>query len=76
MAGARLGGGQHQVSDLGRMEDGQGLGHQMIEWAVAQCQARGCGMVQLTSNKSRTEAHRFYARLGFEASHEGFKRLL
>ena len=55
---------------------GQGLGHQMIEWAVAQCQARGCGMVQLTSNKSRTEAHRFYARLGFEASHEGFKRLL
>ena len=55
---------------------GQGLGRRMIEWAVAQCQARGCRIVQLTSNKSRTEAHRFYAGLGFEASHEGFKRML
>ena len=53
-----------------------GIGAQMIEWAVAECERRGCRIVQLTSNKKRKDAHRFYARLGFTATHEGYKREL
>ena len=52
---------------------GQGLGQQLIEWAVARCRGRGCRMVQLTSKTSRTDAHRFYERLGFVQSHVGMK---
>src|SRR5215469_1469380 len=51
----------------------QGLGEAMIAWAVAEARRRGCRMVQLTSDKRRTDAHRFYQRLGFAATHEGFK---
>ncbi len=54
----------------------RGLGSEMMRWAVEHCRARGCGMIQLTSNKKRTDAHRFYRRLGFEQSHEGFKLFL
>jgi GNAT superfamily N-acetyltransferase len=50
-----------------------GLGGEMIGWAIEQAKARGCGLVQLTSNKKRVDAHRFYERLGFKKSHEGFK---
>lgn len=53
-----------------------GLGGEMIGWAIAQARARGCGLVQLTSNKKRLDAHRFYERLGFSKSHEGFKLAL
>lgn len=52
---------------------GQGIGAKMINWAVEQCRARQCRMVQLTSDKSRDAAHRFYERLGWTRSHEGFK---
>ncbi len=52
---------------------GNGLGGEMMEWAIARCRERGCALVQLTSNKLRTDAHRFYERLGFERSHEGMK---
>ncbi|GGT35454.1 GNAT family N-acetyltransferase [Nonomuraea spiralis] len=52
---------------------GQGLGGKMIQWAVDRARARGCAVVQLTSDKSRADAHRFYAALGFTASHEGYK---
>ena len=45
----------------------------MIAWAVEQCRARGCVMVQLTSNKQRVGAHAFYKALGFSNSHEGYK---
>lgn len=55
---------------------GSGLGAQLIEWAVEEARRRGCGVVQLTSNATRTDAHRFYERLGFAASHVGFKRTL
>jgi GNAT superfamily N-acetyltransferase len=55
---------------------GQGVGRQMMAWAIEQARARGCVMMQLTSDKSRADAHRFYARLGFVASHEGMKLLL
>ncbi|WP_420406310.1 GNAT family N-acetyltransferase [Nisaea sp.] len=52
---------------------GGGVGRQMLDWAIATCKARGCRIVQLTSDKSRTDAIRFYESLGFTASHEGFK---
>jgi GNAT superfamily N-acetyltransferase len=55
---------------------GLGLGGAMIEWCVDESRRRGCGLVQLTTDKSRADAHRFYRRLGFVASHEGFKRPL
>lgn len=55
---------------------GQGLGREMIRWAVGRARARGCAMVQLTSDKSRKDAHRFYDSLGFTASHEGYKLAL
>lgn len=54
-------------------ERGSGLGTQLIEWAVDESRRQGCHLVQLTSDKSRTDAHRFYERLGFSASHTGFK---
>ena len=51
----------------------KGLGAEMMRFAIERCRERGCGVVQLTSNKKRSDAHRFYSRLGFEATHEGFK---
>ncbi|RYJ30372.1 transcriptional regulator [Streptomyces sp. L-9-10] len=54
-------------------ERGSGLGTRFIEWAVDESRRRGCQLVQLTSDASRTDAHRFYERLGFTASHVGFK---
>ncbi|WNM36330.1 GNAT family N-acetyltransferase [Streptomyces sp. Li-HN-5-11] len=54
-------------------ERGSGLGTQLIRWAIDASRHQGCRLVQLTSDKSRTDAHRFYERLGFEASHTGFK---
>lgn len=55
---------------------GQGIGAQMMTRAIAMAREAGCGVVQLTSNKKRLDAHRFYKRLGFEASHEGFRLML
>jgi GNAT superfamily N-acetyltransferase len=52
---------------------GQKLGERMILWAVEQCRARDCKLVQLSSSATRTDAHRFYARLGFVQSHVGMK---
>jgi GNAT superfamily N-acetyltransferase len=52
---------------------GSGLGAGMMTWAIDEARRRGCALVQLTSDKSRTDAHRFYERLGFVASHEGMK---
>lgn len=54
----------------------RGLGAAMMEWAVEQGRHNGAGLVQLTSSAQRKAAHRFYRRLGFEASHLGFKRYL
>ncbi len=55
---------------------GQGMGNLMVQWAIEESRRRGCRMMQLTTHKSRTEAHRFYAQLGFDASHEGMKLTL
>lgn len=52
---------------------GTGVGSAMVRWAVDEARRRGCAQVQLTSQKRRTDAHRFYLRLGFANSHEGFK---
>ncbi|GFH38671.1 GNAT family N-acetyltransferase [Streptomyces pacificus] len=57
-------------------ERGSGLGTRLVEWAVEESRRHGCLLVQLTSDASRTDAHHFYERLGFEASHVGFKRAL
>lgn len=52
---------------------GQGLGRQLIEWAIKRATEANCSIVQLTSDKRRPDALRFYESLGFEATHEGFK---
>ncbi|MFD6417533.1 GNAT family N-acetyltransferase [Streptomyces sp. NPDC060194] len=54
-------------------ERGSGLGTQLITWAVDASRRQGCQLVQLTSDATRTDAHRFYERLGFTGSHLGFK---
>ena len=53
-----------------------GLGQQMFDWAISECGSRGCAIVQLTTDKGRADAHRFYERLGFVAGHEGYKLIL
>ncbi|PZV39709.1 GNAT family N-acetyltransferase [Mesorhizobium kowhaii] len=53
-----------------------GIGRQMIDWAIAQCRARNCSLVQLTTDRSRADAHRFYEDLGFTGSHLGYKKAL
>jgi len=75
---ARRGGWRAQLEALRVAEPlrGRGLGEAMMRWAVAEARRRGCSLVQLTTDKRRPDAHRFYARLGFEASHEGMKLLL
>jgi GNAT superfamily N-acetyltransferase len=50
-----------------------GLGQRLFEWAIARARESGCHLVQLTTNASRDDAQRFYARLGFVASHIGMK---
>lgn len=52
---------------------GRGIGRRLFEWAIAEAEHRGCALVQLTSDKRRVDAHRFYDGLGFTASHDGFK---
>ncbi|WP_204764014.1 GNAT family N-acetyltransferase [Lentzea nigeriaca] len=52
---------------------GNGLGERLLRWAIDEARARGCGLVQLTTDASRVDAHRFYERLGFTASHVGMK---
>jgi L-amino acid N-acyltransferase YncA len=55
---------------------GSGLGTQLLEWAVEESRRLGCTLVQLTSDATRLDAHRFYEQLGFEKSHVGFKKAL
>lgn len=55
---------------------GQGLGRQFFEWAIRRAAEKGCALVQLTSDKQRPDALRFYEGLGFQATHEGFKMRL
>ncbi len=50
-----------------------GVGRAMLEWAISRAEERGCHLVQLTTDRSRRDAKRFYASMGFEATHDGMK---
>jgi ribosomal protein S18 acetylase RimI-like enzyme len=65
--------GQIESVRVSAAQRGEGLGQRMIGWAIDRCRERGCGLVQLTTDARRPEAHRFYERLGFEATHLGMK---
>ena len=51
----------------------RGIGELLMREAIDQARAASCTLVQLTTDRSRGDAHRFYERLGFTASHVGFK---
>lgn len=68
--------GQIEAVRIAASHRSAGLGQAMFEWAIRECRSRGCALVQLTTDKSRPDAHRFYERLGFVASHEGYKLAL
>jgi len=53
---------------------GQGIGTQLVKWAIELAKAKKCRLVQLTMDRRREEAGAFYERLGFTATHEGFKQ--
>lgn len=55
---------------------GQKVGEKMMSWAVTQAKNRGCHSIQLTTDKSRKDAHRFYQRIGFNSTHEGMSLLI
>jgi GNAT superfamily N-acetyltransferase len=65
--------GQIEAVRVARNRRSEGLGERLFEWAIAQCRARGCRLVQLTTDRQREDAHRFYDRLGFVPSHIGYK---
>ena len=67
---------QIEAVRVAETERGNGLGSAMIAWAIDRARDRGARMVQLTSDARRADAHRFYERLGFDASHVGFKLFL
>jgi len=75
---ARQGATRMQIEAVRVREElrGNGLGGAMVSWAIEEARARNCGVVQLTSERSRERTHGFCVRLGFEASHVGFKLLL
>ncbi|WP_242679708.1 GNAT family N-acetyltransferase [Paracoccus nototheniae] len=68
--------GQIEAVRVARDLRGAGIGRAAFDWAIAECRARGCALVQLTTDRSRADAHRFYEGLGFQASHIGYKLLL
>ncbi|MEA2888336.1 MAG: hypothetical protein QOD11_2696 [Bradyrhizobium sp.] len=49
----------------------RGIGEQLVQWAIAETQAKGCKLVELLTHNTRVDAQRFYKRLGFQASHVG-----
>jgi len=68
--------GQIESVRIASSRRGGGLGKRMFEWAIDVCRKRGCEIVQLTTDKSRADARRFYEQFGFVASHEGMKLAL
>jgi GNAT superfamily N-acetyltransferase len=56
-----------------KLYQGQGIGSDMLKWSIERARKRGAHVVQLTTHLSRTDAHRFYERLGFKGSHLGMK---
>lgn len=74
----RQGGERVQVEAVRVAADhrGSGTGRELLSWAVEQARARGCRLVQLTTDAARPDARRFYESLGFTASHLGMKLAL
>jgi len=68
--------GQIESVRIAASQRGGGLGRRMFDWAIGECRRRGCGLVQLTTDKARADAIRFYESLGFKPSHEGMKLAL
>ena len=68
--------GQIESVRISADQRGKGIGRVMFDWAIGECRDRGCGLIQLTTDKSRAEAGRFYESLGFTASHDGMKMQL
>ncbi|MEZ4971174.1 MAG: GNAT family N-acetyltransferase [Flavobacteriaceae bacterium] len=54
-------------------QTGKGIGKQMFQWIIATAKEKGAHLIQLTSNKLRPDAIRFYESIGFKATHQGFK---
>ncbi|MEZ2132945.1 MULTISPECIES: N-acetyltransferase family protein [unclassified Sinorhizobium] len=75
---ARMGAWRGQIEGvrIAKGHRGSGLGQHLFEWAIDQCRAKGCNLVQLTTDKARPDAHRFYEKLGFVGSHIGYKLTL
>ncbi|GIG67429.1 GNAT family N-acetyltransferase [Phytomonospora endophytica] len=65
--------GQVEGVRIHRDERGTGLGTTLMEWAATRAKELGCSLIQLSSNSARTDAHRFYERLGYSGSHIGYK---
>jgi GNAT superfamily N-acetyltransferase len=72
---SRKGGWRGQIEGVRIVADrrGRGLGERLVRWAIDECRSQGCVSIQLTTDKSRADAHRFYERLGFKPSHLGYK---
>jgi GNAT superfamily N-acetyltransferase len=76
LAHAGLRRGQIEAVRVASHRRGEGTGEAMLRWAIAQCRRVGCGLVLLSTDRTRADAHRFYDRLGFEPSHVGYKMRL
>jgi GNAT superfamily N-acetyltransferase len=68
--------GQIEAVRVASDRRGEKIGEAMFNWAFEKCRREQCGIVQLTTDKARTDAHRFYDGLGFEPSHIGYKKKL
>lgn len=75
---SRLGAWRGQIESVrvSSSQRGIGLGQALLEWAIERCRARGCRLVQLTTDKNRPDARRFYENVGFVASHDGMKLVI
>jgi ribosomal protein S18 acetylase RimI-like enzyme len=75
---SRLGATRAQVESVRVARDlrGKGIGRRLMDYAIEEAGRRGCSLMQLTTDKTRPDAKRFYESLGFTASHEGMKRTL
>jgi GNAT superfamily N-acetyltransferase len=76
LAGRGLKRGQIEAVRVASDRRGEKIGEAMFNWALEKCRREQCGIVQLTTDKTRTEAHRFYDKLGFKPSHIGYKMKL
>jgi ribosomal protein S18 acetylase RimI-like enzyme len=65
--------GQIEAVRVAGARRSEGIGEAMFAWAIEECRSRGCSLIQLTTDKARPDAHRFYDRLGFEPTHIGYK---